>query len=102
MSKALGPSKSTWSIYAKEMLAILQEQSRRGVLGQKFFIKTDQRSLKYLLEQKVGTPQQQKWVAKLLGYYYEIIYKPGKLNQAANALLRRAHPSSIESLEASA
>jgi len=29
---------------------------------------TDQQSPKFLLEQKVGTPFQQKWNTKLLGY----------------------------------
>ncbi|KAL2524822.1 Long chain acyl-CoA synthetase 8 [Abeliophyllum distichum] len=34
------------------------------------------------------TPEQQKWVVKLLGYDYEILYKHGRENSAANALLR--------------
>jgi hypothetical protein len=36
----------------------------------------------------VVTPEQQKWVSKLLGYDYDIIYHPGKMNSAANALSR--------------
>jgi hypothetical protein len=45
-------------------------------------------SLKYFLQQCVATPEQQKWVIKLLGYDYEIIYRPDRENSAANALLR--------------
>jgi len=38
------------------------------LLGQSFVVWTDQHNLKFLLEQKVGTPFQQKWITKLLGY----------------------------------
>jgi hypothetical protein len=42
-----------------------------------------------LLEQRITTPEQQKWVAKLLGYNYEITYRPGRENAAADALSRK-------------
>ena len=90
MSRALGVTKQSWSTYAKEMLAIIEAIRiwRPYLLGRKFIIQTDQRSLKYLLEQKVATPEQQKWVAKLMGYDYEIQYRPGKDNKAADSLSR--------------
>nr|GMC62899.1 Transposon Ty3-I Gag-Pol polyprotein [Ipomoea batatas] len=93
MSQALGRSKLSWSIYAKEMLAILTAIRlwRPYLLGRRFYILTDQKSLKYLLEQRIGTPEQHNWVAKLLGYDYEILYRPGRANQAADALSRCSH-----------
>ncbi|KAA8544712.1 hypothetical protein F0562_019441 [Nyssa sinensis] len=92
MSCALGITKKSWSVYAKEMLAILEAFRlwRPYILGSKFYILTDQRSLKHLLEQRIATPERQKWVAKLLGYDYEIQYRPGRENSAADALSWKA------------
>lgn len=51
-----------------------------------FVIKTDQKSLKYLLEQRISTPFQQFWLSKLMGFDYIIQYKSGTENIVANAL----------------
>jgi len=61
ISWALGVTKLSWSTYAKEMLAIIEAIRlwRPYLLGKKFFIQTDHRSLKYLLEQRIVTPEQQ-------------------------------------------
>ena len=56
------------------------------LFGKCFQIKTDHQSLKYFLEQRISSPEQQKWVTKLFGYDYEIIYKKGKENVVAGAL----------------
>ena len=91
MSPALGVTKKIWSIYAKEILAIVESIRiwRPYLLGQKFVIQTDQRRLKFLLEHKIATPKQQKWMAKLMGHDYDIMYKPGHQNNVADALSQR-------------
>ena len=58
-------------------------------MGHQFRVLTDQQALKYLLEQRVGTPFQQKWVAKLLGFDFIVEYRCGKENRAADALSRQ-------------
>lgn len=90
MSRSLGVTKKAWSTYAREMLAIIVaiRTWRPYLLGRKFTIQTDQRSLRYMLEQRILTPEQQKWMYKLVGYDYSIVYKPGKTNSAADALSR--------------
>jgi hypothetical protein len=49
---------------------------------------TDQISLRKLITQLVEIPEQQFYLAKLLGYYYEILYKLGTQNWVTNALSR--------------
>jgi hypothetical protein len=60
MSKALEVAKKSWSTYAKEMMAILEAIRlwRPYLLGRKFYIQTNQRNLKYLLEQRITIPEQ--------------------------------------------
>lgn len=62
------------SIYEKELLAVVYAVQKwcRYLLSNNFIIKTDQRSLKYLLEQRLNTPIQQQWLPKLLEFDYEI------------------------------
>ena len=79
------------SIYEKELLAVVfaVQKWRHYLLTGHFIIKTDQRSLKYLLEQRLNTPIQQQWLPKLLEFDYEIQYKQGKENLVADALSRK-------------
>ena len=58
------------------------------MLGKPFTVRIDQKSLKYLLEQRITTPAQTRWLPKLLGYDYEIEYKRGPENQGAYSLSR--------------
>jgi hypothetical protein len=90
-SKQLSEKNPGKPIYEKEMLAILHavELWRPYLLGQRFQIKTDHQSLKYFLEQRISSQEQHKWVTKIFGYDYEIIYKKGKDNVVANALSRK-------------
>jgi hypothetical protein len=76
------------SIYEKEMLAIMHvvDLWRPYLLGKCFQIKTGHQSLKYFMEQHISSPEQKKWVTKLFGYDYEIIYKKGKDNVVVDAL----------------
>jgi hypothetical protein len=59
------------------------------LIGRHFKVKTYHDSLKYFLEQRLSSEEQQKWVTKILGYDFEIIYKKGKQNVVADALSRK-------------
>lgn len=51
-------------------------------------IKTDHRSLKYILNQWLITTFQKKWLVKLMEFDFSIEYKQGRENIAADALSR--------------
>nr|GEV35895.1 transposon Ty3-G Gag-Pol polyprotein [Tanacetum cinerariifolium] len=89
-SKKLCPRMRAASTYIRELYAITEavKKWRQYLLGRKFRVFTDQISLKHLLTQVVQTPEQHKRAAKLLGYDFEIQYKPGKENRVADALSR--------------
>ena len=55
-------------------------------MGRHFKVKTHHDSLKYFLEQRLSSEEQQKWVTKMLSYDVEIICKNGKQNVVARAL----------------
>ncbi|KAL0561482.1 hypothetical protein IC582_001910 [Cucumis melo] len=82
-------------VYERELIVVVLavQHWRPYLLGTRFIVKTDQKSLKFLLEQRAIQPQYQKWVAKLLEYSFKVVYKPGLENRAADALSRK--PSEV-------
>lgn len=70
------------------VLVISVQKWQPYLLGQQFIIHADQQSLKYLLEQRIRTPTQHKWLTKLLGYDFVVEYTKGRENKAADALSR--------------
>nr|KYP37665.1 Transposon Ty3-I Gag-Pol polyprotein [Cajanus cajan] len=89
-SKKLSPQMQKQSAYTREFHAITTAiaKFRHYLIGHKFVIRTDQKSLKCLMEQPIHTPEQQAWLHKFLGYDFTIEYKPGKENLVADALSR--------------
>ncbi|KAK2387384.1 hypothetical protein QL285_061173 [Trifolium repens] len=96
-SRKFCPKMLMASTYVRELCAITSavKKWRAYLLGRKFFIHTDQRSLRELMTQVIQTPEQQFYLAKLLGYSYEIVYKPGAQNRVADAL-SRVHGTPLE------
>ena len=80
------------------MLAILHalKKWRPYLMGRHFKVKTYRDSLKYFLELRLSSEEKQKWVTKMLGYEFEIIYKKGKQNVVVDALSRK--DEDVESL----
>ncbi|WVZ25959.1 hypothetical protein V8G54_004503 [Vigna mungo] len=89
-SKKIAPRMQKQSAYIRELLVITQAlvKFRHYLLGHKFIIRTDHKSLKSLLDQSLHTLEQQAWLHKFLGYDFTIEYKPGTDNMVADALSR--------------
>lgn len=90
-SKKMSPRMQAASTYVREMYIITEavKKWRQYLIGRKFSIYTDQQRLRNLLLQTIQTPEQQKWLTKLLVFDYEIHYKPGASNRVADALSRK-------------
>lgn len=89
-SKGLSNKHQGLSTYEKELLAIVLATQKWNyyLQGNHFVIKTDHQSLKFLLEQRLSTLLQQKWLSNIIGFDYEIVYKTGAENKVADALSR--------------
>lgn len=90
-SKGLSAKAPQRSVYERELMALVQaiQKWRHYLMGRHFIVKTDQKSLKFLTEQRLFSDEQFKWAIKLVGLDFEIQYKPGTENSAADALSRK-------------
>ena len=89
-SRTLNKSECSYSTTEKELLAILFgcKTFRPYLYGRNFLIVTDHRPLKWLFNHSDPSSKLQRWRLKLEEYEYEIIYRKGSLNRAADALSR--------------
>lgn len=76
------------SAYERELMAMVLsiKKWRHYLLGKHFVVRTNQQSLQFLTEQNLLGGEQIKWTSKLLGFDFEVKYKPGCSNRVADAL----------------
>ena len=76
------------STYVRELVAtiVVIKKWRHYLLGHHFFILIDHRSLRELMTQAIQTPEQHRYLVRLLGFDYTIQYRAGRNNVVADAL----------------
>ena len=74
ISKAFSSKSMGLSVYEKELMTLVFAITKwkHYLLGNHFIIRTDHNSLKFLLEQRLTTTTQYKWLTKLRGLDYLI------------------------------
>jgi hypothetical protein len=72
------------------MLAIMHALTkfRQYLVGNRFKVKTDHNSLRFLMEKKELSERQQKWISKIQAWDFEIECVKGKNNVVVDTLSR--------------
>jgi hypothetical protein len=98
-SRKLLPHERSYSIYDKEMLAIMHALAkfRQYLVGNRFRVKTDHNSLRHFMGQQGLNDRQQRWVSKVQAYDFDIEYVRGKHNVVADALSQETSPQGFHS-----
>ena len=100
--RELNLAETRYSTTEREALAVVDGIKRYQpyLSGAKFYVHTDHGSLSRLMNIKDPTGRLARWALQLQQYDFEILHRPGSSNGNADALSRRAYPSS-EPLEPS-
>jgi hypothetical protein len=99
MSHKMLPAECNYPVHEQELLAVIRalKEWRHYLHGNKFTVQTDHQSLRFFFTQPHLSHRQIRWSEFLQEFDFEIAYKPGHLNAAADALSRRPdhQPNSV-------
>ena len=94
-SSTLRPSERNYGVTEKEALAVVWavKQFRHYLLGTVFEIITDHNALRWLFTKQTNpSARVSRWIMSMLEYNFIITYRPGRVNQNADALSRMYSP----------
>ena len=92
MSKKMLPAETRYPVHEQELLAIIQALGtwRHYLMGAKFTVMTDHRSLQYFKTQPQLSNRQIHWKDVIANYDFDIVYVEGRTNIVADGLSRRS------------
>uniref|UniRef100_A0A3B4WDD1 Gypsy retrotransposon integrase-like protein 1 n=2 Tax=Seriola lalandi dorsalis TaxID=1841481 RepID=A0A3B4WDD1_SERLL len=95
-SRRLSPTEQNYCTTRRELLAVVEFTShfRQYLLGRSFTVRTDHSSLRWLTKLREPEGQLARWLEKLAEYDFQVLHRPGKFHQNADALSRRPCRSS--------
>lgn len=70
-------------------ICLVVQKCRHYLLGRHFIAKTDQQSLRFIMQQYEVGVEYQKWVTKLLGYSFDVQFKPCSSNRITDVLSQK-------------
>ena len=90
-SKCFSRSERAYCVTRKELLSVIStvKHFHHYLYGRKFTIRTDHASLIWLTNFKNLEGQLCRWINILENYDYEIVHRPGRVHNNADALSRR-------------
>ena len=90
----MSPAECNYEIYDKKLLAIINAfelwKSELEGTEEPVQVITDHKNLKYFMSNKLLNRRQAKWSEFLFRFNFEIIYRPGSMNNKADAFTRRS------------
>ena len=91
-SRKLKIHEKNYATYDLELAAVIHalKMWQHHLIGRKFILMTDNKGLKYLLDQPNLNARQARWLAFLSEYDFDIQHIKGKENKVADALSRNA------------
>ena len=91
-SRKLKIHENNYATYDLELAAVIHalKMWHHHLIGRKFILMTDNKRLKYLLDQPNLNSRQARWLSFLIEYDFEIQHIKGKENKKIDALSRNA------------
>ena len=90
-SRKLSKAEMNYCVTRRELLAVVYfvKYFKHYLLGRKFVVRTDHSALQWLKKTPEPIGQQARWIGFLEEFEFDVVHRPGRQHQNADALSRR-------------